>query len=89
MKIDAYYIALSIVNEVMRDAINKAHKGLEQCGGLDHPNTKITEEAKSYFRDQTREYKKAIPILQKIHKELSDELWDANQSNVEKPDEQR
>lgn len=73
--IDANYIALSILNQVMRAAIKEAEKGIENAGALDAKDTKLNDSAKSYFKDQTERYKEAVNILRGISKEFNDRLW--------------
>ena len=72
---DANYIALTILNEAMRDALSKATRGIEQAGSLDSKDAKLNESAKEYFKAQTEEYKKTITILQGIHKEINARMW--------------
>lgn len=72
---NANYIALSILNEAMRDAMAKISKGIEQAGSLTGKDVKLNETAKEYFLAQTEEYKKAVTIIHGLHKEINARMW--------------
>lgn len=59
------YPANIYVIDALRVAIKELENTVKQCGGLVHPETKITPKAKEYFERQGKEAEELIAQLHK------------------------
>lgn len=76
MNYNAEYIALHIINEALTESISAIDGHIECCGKLDHQETKLSEKAKSYFSQQTDDYKESAAIVRRIQREINVRLWE-------------